>query len=156
MDFIEQHYRKHFNRLSKQWGRRFDNPTVGQDVVNEAYYRALKYYHTYKIDQPFDNWLGRIIQNSYKDHRMEEQGHAHEEIDEFSFEGTENTHEVDRLIQQVIEKIKEEKPEHQEVLYYAFQHGYSPREISEFYEMNHRYIRKIVSDYRGKIRKMLQ
>ena len=156
MDIIETHYRANFDRLSKQWGRRFDNQTVGQDVVQEAYLRAIKYLHTYDASQKFDNWFGRVLHNSYKDFRTEEQGHSHDEIDEFSLEGIENHHEVDRLLKQIIDKIDEEKPESQEILRYVFQNGYSAREVSEFYPMSHRNIRKIVSDYRVKIRKMLQ
>ena len=104
---IETHYRANFDRLSKQWGRRFDNPTVGQDVVQEAYLRAIKYLHTYDVSQKFDNWFGRVLHNSYKDFRAEEQGHSHDEIDEFSMEGIENHHEVDRLLKQIVDKIDE-------------------------------------------------
>lgn len=155
MNLIEQHYLANFDKLSKQWGRKFDNPHVGQDVAQEAYYRAIKYFHTYDPSQKFDNWFGRIIHNAYKDIRNEEQGHAHEEIDEFALEGVQNSHEIDRLLQQILDKIKEEPEKNQEILVYAFQHGYSPREISQFHEMSHRNIRKVVSDYRMKIRRML-
>ena len=94
------------------------------------------------------------LENPYKS--CEAHGHSHDEIDEFSLEGIENHHEVDRLLKQIIDKIDEEKPESQEILRYVFQNGYSAREVSEFHPMSHRNIRKIVSDYRGKIRKMLQ
>ena len=110
MDIIEQHYRENFDRLSKQWGRRFDNPTIGQDVVQEAYLRAIKYFHTYDQSQKFDNWFGRILHNAYKDTRNEEQGHAHEEIDEFALPGVENSNEVDRLMAQIIERIGKDRP----------------------------------------------
>ena len=156
MDIIEQHYRLNFDRLSKQWGRRFDNSHVGQDVVQTAYERAIKYFHTYDQTQKFGNWFGRILVNAYRDTRNEEQGHAHEEIDEFALPGIENTHEVDRLLEQVIEMIQKERLENQPILIYAFKHGYSPTEISHFSDLSHRNIRKIVSDYRGKIRRMLQ
>ena len=156
MDTIEQHYRENFDRLSKQWGRRFDNTTIGQDVVQESYFRAIKYFHTYDQSQKFDNWFGRILHNTYRDFRNEEQGHTHEEIDEFALPGVENSNEVDRLLAQIIERIGKERPEHQHILVYAFQHGYSPTEISHFSDLTHRNIRKIVSDYRTKIRKMLK
>lgn len=155
MDIIEQHYRSNFDRLSKQWGRRFDNPHIGQDVVQEAYLRAIKYFHTYDQSQKFDNWFGRILQNSFRDIRAEEQGHYHEEIDEYALEGIDNHFEVDRLIQQIIDKIDDENPAHQPVLRYSFQGGYSPREISEFYPMSYRNVRSIISRYRTKVKQML-
>lgn len=155
MEIIEQHYRENFDRLSKQWGRRFDNPHIGQDVVQEAYLRAIKYKDTYDPAYPFPNWFGRILQNSFRDIRAEEVGHTHDEIDEFALSGEENHHEVDRLIQQIIDRIQFEKPEHREVLRYAFQGGYSAKEISQFLDVNHRMARKIIGDYRNKVRKML-
>lgn len=155
MDILEKHYKDNFDRLSKQWGRRFDNQHIGQDVVQEAYLRAFKYRHTYDVNQKFDNWFGRIIHNAYKDIRNEEQGHSHEEIDEFDLEGIQNSHEVDRLMQQLIDKIDEEPEKYQEILRYHFVGGYSPKEISQFQDMSLRQVYRIIDNHKNKIRRML-
>lgn len=155
-EFLSEHHKANFDKLVKRYARRFDNPHVGQDVVQEAYTRAWKYRHTYDESQPFENWFGIICFNAFKRLCAEELGHATEDLDEFAVAGVQNSHEIDRLWQQILAMIPKERKDWQEVLYLHFDRNYSIKEISEFHEMSHRNIRVAVYAFRNKIRKLLE
>ena len=155
VEFLTDHYNKNFNKLVKRYSKRFDNATVGQDVVQEAYMKAIRYKDTYDPTQPFENWFGVICYNAFRTLCAEELGHATEDLDEFDVAGTETAYEMDRLWAQIIESIGDAKPEAQEVLRLYFEKGYSIMEISEFHIMSHRQIRVHVYAFKKKIKEWL-
>ena len=152
VEFLADHYEKNFGKLEKRYARRFDNPHIGQDVVNEAYTKALKYRETYDAGQPFENWFGVICYNAFRTLCAEELGHVAEDLDDHDVAGTETYYEMDRLWAQIIAAISKQKPEAQEVLRLYFEKGYTITEISEFHIMSHRQIRVHVYAFKHKIR----
>lgn len=56
---VEQHYRENFDRLVSVYSRRFGHHNA-EDIVQEAYTRALTYLHTYH-GPSFDAWLSKIL-----------------------------------------------------------------------------------------------
>lgn len=153
--FLADHHSKNFGKLVKRYARRFDNDHIGQDVVQEAYTKALKYRETYDPMQPFENWFGVICYNAFRTICAEELGHAADDLDELDIAGADASYEMDRLWQQILESIDDEKPEAQEVLRLYFDRGYSIKEISEFNIMSHRQIRVHVYAFKAKIKKWL-
>lgn len=152
VEFLADHHSKNFGKLVKRYARRFDNDHVGQDVVQEAYSKALRYRETYDASQPFENWFGVICFNAFRTIYAQEQGHVAEDLDDMEIAGTETYYEMDRLWAQILEAIKKEKPEAQEVLRLYFDKGYTITEISEFHIMSHRQIRVHVYAFKYKIR----
>ena len=155
VEFLTDHYEKNFGKLVKRYARRFDNDHVGQDVVQEAYMKALRYRETYDSSQPFENWFGVICYNAFRTLCAQELGHAAEDLDEFEVAGTETAYEMDRLWGQIIAAIDKQKPEAHEVLRLYFEKGYTITEISEFHIMSHRQIRVHIYAFKHKIRDWL-
>lgn len=155
MTKIESHYKENYKRLVKFYTLVFKNEQDAEDVVQEAYARALKYFPSFDASLVFEAWFSTIVRNAFLNHLHNKRGHQHEELDEFVLEGSLNYMDIGVLWEQIIDSIGKEKLEHQEVLMYHFEKGYSCTEISHFSDLTHRNIRKIVSDFRGKIRKEL-
>ena len=67
-EVLEQYYTENFDSLVKGAGRPFDTPQDGEDVVQEAFARALQYLPQFNPDKGnFEQWLRRIIQNTQRD-----------------------------------------------------------------------------------------
>lgn len=66
---IDEHYRKHRDLLVKKLSGYSEGPHDGQDVVNEAYLRAMVYWHE-GIDD-FDKWFGGVMFNVLRDFKKD-------------------------------------------------------------------------------------
>lgn len=156
VEYLTEHYEKNFSKLEKRYARRFDNSCIGQDVVQEAYLKAFKYRDTYDASQPFENWFGVICYNAFRTVVAEELGHVTEDLDDMDIAGEASAYEMDRLWQQILDSIDDEKPVAQEVLRLYFNKGYTIKEISEFHIMSHRQIRVHVYAFKAKIKGWLK
>lgn len=67
---IEQFFKKEYNILVKRIRARGMQGADAEDVVQEAFYRALKYRDTYNPKhQPIGAWFNTIMNNAFKDYR---------------------------------------------------------------------------------------
>lgn len=60
---LEQSYKQAFNLAMRLTGNHAD----AQDLVQETYIRAYRFFHRYDRSLPFTNWLYRIMSNAHID-----------------------------------------------------------------------------------------
>jgi RNA polymerase sigma factor (sigma-70 family) len=89
---LKEYYALEYDNLAKKIGRRVFDAQDIDDVLQEAFTKALEYLDSFKGDRPFPNWFGVILQNTVKDYRTEflnnKAGLSHndaEELDEDNF-----------------------------------------------------------------------
>lgn len=66
---VNTYYRENYDKLVKKIKSRVDRPEDAEDVVQEAFGRALKYFNSCSSD--FDRWFKVILSNSLKDYQRE-------------------------------------------------------------------------------------
>ena len=54
-------------RVHRLVRRYVENPTDAEDLTQEAFVRAFRFFGRYNRDMPFENWLYRIISNVFVD-----------------------------------------------------------------------------------------
>ncbi len=67
--------RKEFDKLVERYHRQAyniayrmtNNQADAEDIVQEAFIRAYRFFHQYQRDMPFENWMYRIITNVFID-----------------------------------------------------------------------------------------
>lgn len=151
-EHIEKHYTENVSRLMKQYVRFTGSKESAEDVVQEAYTRALKYYDSYDPEVKFGQWFSRILKNSLHAFKNTEKGHSTEELDEELVEGVEGGAYSKVLLDQIKQAIGQQPPEVREVLRLYFIHGYSPRSIVKIVEMGYRHISKYIYQFKKEIR----
>ncbi len=62
-DLLERSYKQAFNLAMRLTG----NHTEAEDLVQETYIRAYRFFHRYDTSLPFTNWLYRIMGNAHID-----------------------------------------------------------------------------------------
>lgn len=62
-DLLRKYHRQTFNFALRLTGNRSE----AEDLVQEAHLRAFRFYHRYDPTMPFQNWLYRIIGNTFID-----------------------------------------------------------------------------------------
>jgi len=77
---FERHHGKLFNflvRLTDRWD-------VGEDLVQEVFFRILKYRHTFRGDAPFAAWMYQMARNAAADYfrKWKEDPTTHETLEQ--------------------------------------------------------------------------
>ena len=67
---FDRHHRALFNFFVKMTGNR----AASEDLVQDVFFRILKYRHTYRPGIPFDRWMYRIAVNARNDQARKHRG----------------------------------------------------------------------------------
>ena len=156
-EIVEAHYRKHYKTLVNHMRNRVPNKShhLAEEVVQEAYCRALKYFDGFNPEiKPFSTWFNRILNNSCSSCMQEEGGNS------LSMDDDDQDLEPYRIMEDVSipfdlvvliqESMKKQKQDVYEVLNMFFNLGMKTREIAECVEYNHGNIRQIIRRFRIK------
>jgi RNA polymerase sigma factor (sigma-70 family) len=145
-DLIEKDYRKNFSKYVLQMTFRAGSVADAEDIINDAYERAIRYSNSFKEDGDYNTWFGRIRYNCLKDHRKKERGVAVVEFDEYDFEGTDCTQFTDEQRVQIQKLLETKSPEQQEILHLHFNLNYSAMDVcavlGTLYPATHQCIRR--------------
>lgn len=107
---------------------------MAEDVVQEAFTRAITFIHSYdETCGPFSSWFNTILYNTLFDLRRQSRPGPHTEVEELCVADvinstTDNSELISKHIVQEIELVSNEK--HKRVLTLFFVYGYSSKEIS--------------------------
>jgi len=83
---LELLFDRHHRSLFHYFWRQTSNRPASEDLVQEVFFRILKYRHTYRPGTPFRAWLFQIGRNVYLDHAGRRKGEVAwpEEAPDFS------------------------------------------------------------------------
>ena len=128
---LEVYYQENYQGFVKKVKRRAGSVENAEDVVQEAFARALKYIGSFKEGkQNFDAWFNTILNNSLRTFMRNEKLYGmNMELDEEKLDGVEFMG-VYRHAKNDIRKMIESHPQ-KEILSLFYISGYSSREISE-------------------------
>lgn len=130
-EVLEQYYTEHFDALAKGAARPFDTPQDGEDVVQEAFTRALHYLPQFNPDKGnFEQWIRRILQNTIRDFLKEKRlkGLSNSEPDEM---GEFISLDDKLLCNELGHKIAKRKQPARDILKLYYFLGYQPAEIAK-------------------------
>ncbi len=147
MDPLEAHYRANRFKLVKRMSFRAGD--YADDVVQEAYARAIKYFSSYKPEYSLDAWFSRI-----KEHKNSEKGFASMSFEEEEQDGIPCNRFAESVVKEIHELIGTKSVVSMEVLSYHFRFGYSAKEIQEITEYSYANCHQIISRFRQELREL--
>lgn len=145
---LETFYRANFDRFVKRFTRRAGTKEAAEDVVQEAFERALRYFDSYDPARSFDGWFNRILSNSLREYKNKEKGGPTIEFDEEEADGVDCKQYARHLWKQIRDEMELYEDAHKEVLHLYFLHGYRPRDISRVVELRYRNIETILQRFK--------
>lgn len=153
ISIIEKHYIYNRDKLVKKFSHRAGSTAAAEDIIQDAYERAIRYKDTFWLGENFNAWFGRIANNALKDYKRAERGGLHVELDEALFiedfnEDVENT----IFNRQIEERIKGKQDKMQEVLSLYFVYGYGSKTIHAITGHPYEAVRKAVERFRKELR----
>lgn len=151
---IEEHYLLNRRALVKRLTFKTGSVQDAEDVVQEAYCRALKYIASFNKEQSFENWFTRILRNSVKEWEREKfNSPPIESFDEEEAEPIPDSNMQKRMLKSVAESIDEEKNEYtKEILKLYYLQGFKLAEIVQITNGNYTAVNNMVHRFKRAIK----
>lgn len=151
-DKIEAFYIEFYDLYVRRNARRAGSMENAEDVVQEAFCRALKYADSFEVDngRDLETWFNTIVRRALYDFkRVETKQGMTAAIDSGETEAIEIDG-VDQAMAEEILKIIEEKKnvDHRNVLFLALIRNYPPRDIVEVLDLGIRNVNTIVDRFK--------
>lgn len=146
MDRIREHYILNYDKSVKRMYGRTRDINNAEDIVQEAYSRALKYYD----GQPhLDAWMNTLLNNAMKDHWKSErmQGCSVDEDDE-DWEHVGMNEWAEDMWRAIRKEIAKKDSPVRDILFLYYERDYKPREINQVVEESSGNIRIIIHRFR--------
>lgn len=146
-DIIEDYYGKNYRRLVKSIYFKVWNEADAEDIVQDAFTKALKYQDSYKNGN-FSNWFSKILLNAFRTWKSVNTHHqGTEELDEFTLESIDPP---SNYLKECISKWESEEDQEFLILYY--EHGFSALAISQIMNVHKRTVWRVISRFKGRIK----
>lgn len=159
VSLIENHYRENRYKLVKKLSYRAGTEEAAEDIVQEAYYRALKYVGSFRegttpelTKTAFSKWFSTIIHNCLKEYKNVESGHSASEFEEEENAGTSCPHYPNHILRDVYTLIKTKSFVQQEILNLYFRQEYSAIDISRITEYSYANCHQIIQRFRNELK----
>lgn len=150
-EIVTEHYKENYQRIVGYLRFRAGSEWNAEDVVQEAYYRALKYFPQV-APANFAGWFNRILHNSIKDFMSAERGHIADEFEEEYVEGNPCNRYNEKVIREIYELIDTKSLIQIEVLSMYFKLGYSPKDIAALTDITYGAAHQIIQRFRNELR----
>ena len=150
---IEEVYTAERSRLCKKVRNRVGGPVNAEDVVQEAFTRALQYQDSYNPEfKSLDAWLGTILNNAGRDFKKAERRQGMSAGTSVDYET--NTLEEDAIRTELVHRVLEDMAvsSYSEILRLYFLLGYTPKEISEVLEQAPQSISNAVQRFKNEMK----
>lgn len=149
---IENHYRSNFKHLVMRFRGPSGSRHNGEDIVQEAYTRAMQYWNSFNVEKDFRKWFSRILVNCLKDKIKDEKQHGFFETNDGVADV--QTKAFNRLIIKDIQKIIHMQPDNvRYILNLYFFEQYKTTEIADLAPESHANIRVIIHNFRKILRR---
>lgn len=151
-DRIETYWRENNTRFTKRFNRYHNNMARAEDIVQEAFLRALKFWE--RAPEPmeeFVRWFNQIMNNASKDNNREEMHHGAIDKEAEQVASPETT--IPEVIKnEVMLLIEQQAPSHAIILKMAFLNGNTSKEIAQVVPQKASNIRTIIHEFRKDIK----
>lgn len=154
-EVIQQHYVDNYRRLMKRMTFRAGTEWDAEDVIQESYARALKYFKSFDGKKyNLNQWFMTILNNTLRDHKNSEKGFAATTFEEEEMSGTPCTYFPDRIGDEISELIATKSLIQIEVLNLYFKQGYSAKDISCITDYSYSTTHQIIQRFRNELKEL--
>lgn len=153
-EVINNYYKENYDLLVKRIAKRVGNSEDAEDVVQEAFARALQYYASFKPEKSFEKWFSVILSNCYKKLVSERYGGPvtkpfEEFLDELKSVDDRQRREVSPAQMDYLMAGRSEKDK--EIIRLGFTFGYTPSEIKFLTGFHVVYIYRTIAAFNRRI-----
>lgn len=144
---LERHYVDNYSKLVKRVYSRTKDVSESEDVVQETFARALKYWSN---PDNIEAWINIILNNALRDHQrmMRLQGATFAPEEDGEQEVVYSSDWAEDMMEKLSEEIAKKPTPQRDILFLFFERDFKPREIAQVVDATNGNIRVIVSRFR--------
>lgn len=156
-DVLTKFYLDTQRELHKRVSNRAGGAYNAEDVVQEAFARALKYWDTYDPNnKELGAWFNTILNNTLKDFKRGELMYGMcIEFDENLYKGTELSLTNHHMVGKVKQLIEDKRDHTREILSLYYLKGYKPQDIEQILDVSNKSIRMAVWRFKDEVKEKL-
>lgn len=155
-EVLGNYYKKEYSKLCKKVARRAGSPENAEDVVQEAFYRALKYWDSYNPETDIGAWFNTILNNTCKDKMKDERMFGMSvEFEEELFDGVEMSQTDANTAEHIKKLIRSKGYPLREVLRLYYEKGYKSIEIKEILDVEYGTVRQAVWRFKEEVKEKI-
>jgi len=151
ISLLETYYRDNRQRLVKRLTFRSGTLEDAEDIVQEAFARALKYGPKTQIGD-IHRWFSLIVTNALRDHMRASTGLSYDDDEVIAEESVDCKGFPDRILYEIREIIGTKAESQQEILILHIFEEYSAKDVSEITPYSYAQVHKTISRFREEIR----
>lgn len=144
---LEKHYTDNYSKLVKRTYSRTKDVPSSEDIVQETFARALKYWAD---PDNIEAWINIILNNSLRDHQrmMRLQGATFASEEEGEQEVIQTSDWAEDMMEKLSLEISKKPAPQRDVLHLFFEREFKPREIAQVVDLTNGNIRVIISRFK--------
>lgn len=150
---LEEFYKERREDLLRRLAYGAGSPEAAEDVLQEAFVRALTYWDTFDPQhKELGAWFNTIMKNALKDFKREEWLFGMgEEFDEEQYDPQEMPVNETELVKKIYEMVDGKIEDHQEILLLYFEKHYSPKDIANITNYKVKTIKQVVWRFKTEV-----
>ncbi len=149
---VELHYRENFKTLVKRISYRSKTVWNAEDIVQEAYLRALKYSGSYLEGSTFNNWFSRILSNTLKDFMRAERDYAGMDEVEEEDELVEDDSLPNNIRLSLRKAIHDLPQDEKEIIELNLVYGYDLRQIVQIVDVKYSRVHQVIQKFKKELK----
>lgn len=150
---IQEHYVANRFKLVKRMTFRAGTQWDAEDIVQQAYEYALRYYKP-DVVKDINPWMSTILNNALREFKNSEKGVTTSSFEEEEFEGTPCTHYPSRVMAEIHELISTKSVLQIEVLNLYIRQEYTARDISRITPYSYAVCHQIIQRFRNELKEL--
>lgn len=149
-EIIEVYYNENRQRLVKKYAFVMGCDALGEDVVQESFYRACRYIDNYTPREPIGKWITRILKNVVIDFKNEEKHYGGGDYeDEDSYDCPAYSEQINK---EIVEMISTKKDFQRDILNLYFLNGYSAKDVASVTEYSYAQTHQTIQRFRNELK----
>lgn len=150
---LEDFYKDERENLLRRLNYGAGSPSNAEDVLQEAFVRALIYWDTFDPERKeLGAWFNTIMRNALRDFKREEWLFGMgEEFDEEQYDPQEMPVNESELVKKIYEMVDGKIDDHQEILLLYFEKHYSPKDIANITNFKVKTIKQVVWRFKNEV-----
>lgn len=151
MQLIENHYNQNRNKLLKRLTFRTGGDShKAEDILQESYLRALKYYNEDRVEE-FDKWFSTIVNSAYNDIMRDDIGMSYIDEDDEPLGSIDCSILGQQTLKEVYELISTKAIPQMEILTLHLRYGFSAIDISRQTEYSYAQVHKTIQRFKQEL-----
>lgn len=150
---LTKFYKDNYNQLVSNYTKRTGSVEDAEDVVQEAFTRALTYLDRYNESEPFSNWMTRVVYNTFCTWKKEKDSMGLTySFDEEYYDPIDGNLQRKQLVEGIIRLMNGCSERDQQILNMYYCCNYKAKDVATIMSLPKHIVWGVTEDFRGRIK----